>query len=46
VPAIWARPLFSLAQRAAERADRQHRRNLRLADRDAAERHAFAGQSE
>jgi preprotein translocase subunit SecA len=46
VPAIWARSLFGLAQRAAERADRQHRRNLRLADRDAAERHAFAGQSE
>ena len=46
VPAMWARPLFSLAQRAAERADRQHRRTLRLADRDAAERHAFAGQIE
>jgi len=46
VPALWARPLFGFAQRAAERADRQHRRNLRLADRDAAERHAFAGQPE
>jgi preprotein translocase subunit SecA len=46
VPAIWARPLFAFAQRAAERADRQHRRTLRLADRDAAERHAFAGQTE
>jgi len=46
VPVIWARLLFGFAQRAAEHADRQHRRTLRLADRDAAERHAFAGQSE
>jgi preprotein translocase subunit SecA len=46
VPAFIARPLFALAQRAAERADRQQRRTLRLTDRLAAELHAFTGRSE
>jgi preprotein translocase subunit SecA len=46
VPPLIARPLFSLAQRASEWAERQQRRNLRLADRQVGDLYGFAGRTE
>jgi len=46
VPSFIARPLFSLAQRASEWAERQQRRNLRLADRQVGDLYGFAGRTE
>lgn len=46
VPGWLARPLFTLAQRAAERRDRILRRELRRKDRHAAELHGFSGGTE
>ncbi len=46
VPACCGLPLFALAQRAAEWADRRRRRDLRHADQDHAQRYAFSGATE
>ena len=46
LPPAIARPLFSLAQRASEWAERQQRRNLRLADRQVGDLYGFAGRTE
>jgi preprotein translocase subunit SecA len=46
VPSWCSRPLFAVAQRLAESRDRTQRRELRRADRWAAERFGFAGGTE
>lgn len=46
IPAALASALFGWGQRASEWADRQHRRSLRLADREAGELYGFAGRTE
>jgi preprotein translocase subunit SecA len=46
VPGWLAKPLFSVAQRRTEWRDRAHRRELRRADRHAAELYGFAGGTE
>ena len=46
LPPLLARPLFSLAQRANEWADRQQRGHLRLADRQVGDLVGFAGRTE
>jgi preprotein translocase subunit SecA len=46
IPAAVARPLFFLAQCASEWAERQQRRNLRLADRQVGDLYGFAGRTE